>query len=88
MQPNPPLAREFERSENEGVRGGREAKYNQQYKKTKRETAVSQGLNTFLLLMYSHLTREQMYVIYLKLQRETPQKAIDSAHSAIQTRER
>ena len=26
--------------------------------------------------MYSHLTREQRYVIYLELQRETPQKAI------------
>lgn len=76
MQPNPPLAREFERSENEGARGGREAKYNQQYKKTKRETAVSQGLNTFVLLMYIHLTREQRYVIYLELQRGTPQKAI------------
>lgn len=28
------------------------------------------------MLMYSHLTREQRYVIYLELQRGTPQKAI------------
>ena len=45
-------------------------------KKTKRETAVSQGLNTFVLLMYSHLTREQRYVIYLELQRGTTQEVI------------
>lgn len=49
---------------------------NQQYKKTKRETAVSQGLNTFVLLMYNHLTREQRYVIYLELQRGTTQEVI------------
>lgn len=76
MQPNPPLAREFERSENEGARGGRGGKVQSAIQKTKRETAVSQGLNTFVLLMYSHLTREQRYVIYLELQRGTPQKAI------------
>jgi len=45
-------------------------------KKRKRVTAVSQGLNTFVLLMYSHLTREQRYVIYLELQRGTSQEVI------------
>lgn len=45
-------------------------------KKQKRETAVSQGLNTFVLHMYSHLTREQRYVIYLELQRGTTQEVI------------
>ncbi len=52
------------------------AKVNQQYKKTKRETTVSQRLNTFVLLMYKHLTREQRYVIYLELQRGTSQEVI------------
>ena len=44
--------------------------------KLKRETAVSQGLITFVLLMYKHLTREQRYGIYLGLQKEMTQKTI------------
>ena len=36
----------------------------------KRETAVSQGLITFVLsIMYKHLTREQRYAIYLGKQK-------------------
>ena len=41
-----------------------------QYKNKKRETTVSQGLTTFVLLyMYKHLTREQRYAIYLGKQK-------------------
>ena len=76
---NNPLAHDFERSEKEWARFARqvtEQKSISNTKKRKRETAVSQGLNTFVLLMYSHLTREQRYVIYLELQRGTSLEVI------------
>ena len=51
-------------------------KNNRQCKKDKRETAVSQGLITFVLPMYKHLTREQRYAIYPGKQKKQTNKAI------------
>ena len=49
---------------------------NWQYKKTKRETEVSQRLINFVLHMYVQLTSEQRYQIFALLQTKTPRKII------------
>ena len=48
-------------------------------KKTKRETAVSQRLINFALLMYKQLTSEQRYTIFILLQNGTKKKDIAKA---------
>ena len=57
---------------------GREApeEHNQQYKKSKRETAVSQRLINFVLYMYHQLTSEQRSQIFALLQKKTARKEI------------
>ena len=59
---------------------GREApeEHNQQYKKSKRETAVSQRLINFVLYMYHQLTSEQRSQIFTLLQKKTKRKEIAS----------
>lgn len=59
---------------------GREApeEHNQQYKKSKRETAVSQRLINFVLYMYHQLTSEQSSQIFALLQKKTARKEIAS----------
>ena len=57
---------------------GREApeEHNQQYKKSKRETAVSQRLINFVLYMYHQLTSEQRSQIFALLQKKIKRKEI------------
>ena len=45
----------------------------------KRETAVSQRLSNFALLMYKHLTQAQRYYIYVERQKGSTQKSIAEA---------
>ena len=57
---------------------GREApeEHHQQYKKNKRETAVSQRLINFVLYMYHQLTSVQRSQIFALFERKTARKEI------------